>query len=321
MDTATATAPIANSELLIRFVEVWHADQETHKVVPVNAIAMPENASQSSASPYIHSDELQAMVSEACQSKSVAFIRHTDSSLDALSEHTGCQIVAILCIPVVRERAVQGAVLLGLSDVYGAIEIWGRDDRDELSISDGHYAGLPSFEYITRYTRFPKGAGLPGGVWKSGSARVARKLDKSSAFIRSFGCDPATVSAAVALPIADSLGFPKSVLMFLQAAKHPLSRSSVLLTGAMAPSSNNDDEPPRFQVETVQPVDDCADIPATTTESSSPPQTEQWTREIESALAIGAPLIMNHEGPLGDHQLVWPIYNDQGLASVLIMTF
>lgn len=321
MDTATATAPIANSELLIRFVEVWHADEDTQRLVPINAIAMLEEASESSPSPHSHSEELQAMVSEACQSKSVAVIRHTDCSLDALNEHIGCEIVAILCIPVVQERSVKGAVLLGLSSVYGAVEVWKRDDRDELSISDGHYAGLPSFEYITRYTRFPKGAGVPGGVWKSGLARVARKLDKSSAFIRSFGCDPATVSAAVALPIADSLGFPKSVLMFLQAARHPLSRSSILLTGSMQSSSSQEDLPPSFQIESVHPVDDYASLQKTENDSSDPTQTDKWTRQIESALAVGAPLIANHKAGIGNHQLIWPIYSDQGLASVLIMTF
>lgn len=319
MDTATVTEQIANADLLIRFVEVWHTDEASQRLVPMNAIAMDESSSHSISVQHAHSEEMLSIVRDTCEAKKVAIIRENDCSLAPFSQHVNCRIASVLCIPIVQKLDVRGAILIGFSNVHGAAEVWGRDDRDELAIMDGHYSGLPSFEYITRYTRFPKGAGIPGGVWKSGLARVARKLDQSSAFIRSFGCDPANVSAAVALPIADSLGFPKSVLVFLQAALQPLARSTVLLSGSM--QATNDNQLPNFRIESIQPVDGSSDDVKFDTQTADSKQVERWERDIESVLSAKVPLLMNDDTPDGNHRLIWPVYSEQNLASVLIMTF
>lgn len=329
MNTATAPQQILNSDLLIRFVEVWHIDEVSQQPMPMNAIALNENSSQSAASQHVHPDEVQTMVRAACESKTVAMIDNTDDALALLSQHVGCEIALIVCVPVVQKREVRGAIVIGLSDVHGAIEVWGRDDRDELAIINGHYSGLPSFEYITRYTRFPKGAGLPGGVWKSGAAKVANKLEKSSAFIRSFGCDPASVSAAVALPFADMLGFPKSIVMFLQADQQPLSRHTMLLSGTTtqeatqtdSAASNSDEIPAVFQIESVQAVHDFRNPATAENQFLDQYQQQGITKDIQSVIAANAPLLLKFDGPVGSHRLYWPIYGEQGLASVLIMTF
>ena len=330
MNTATATTQPSriqqakNSDLLIRFAEVWHTDEATQNLVPINAIVLNKNSAQATASEYCHSDQMLKMVRAACETKTVAMIRESDCSLASLTQHVGREITTVVCVPIVQKREVQGAILLGLSDVHGAVEIWGRDDRDELAIIDGHYSGLPSFEYITGYTRFPKGAGMPGGVWKSGLARVARKLDKSSAFIRSFGGDPANLSAAAALPIADSLGFPKSILLLLEAASQPLSRNTVLLSGSVSSNSaetSDDDQPPRFQIETIQPFDQSAQTRSNEKDFADTKQIEQWDRDIHSVLTINAPLLISDSHSNENPRLIWPIYSEQNLASVLIMTF
>ncbi|MEP3478991.1 MAG: hypothetical protein ABJZ55_07075 [Fuerstiella sp.] len=333
MNTATVPQQILNTDLLIRFVEVWHIDEASQQPVPMNAIALNDDSSQPTPSQHVHSDDIQAILRSACETKTVAMIDSTDDALVSLSQHVGCEISLMLCFPIVQERQVRGAIVIGLSDVHGAIEVWGRDDRDELAIINGHYSGLPSFEYITRYTRFPKGAGLPGGVWKSGVAKVANKLEKSSAFIRSFGCDPASVSAAVALPFADMLGFPKSVVMFLQAAQQPLSRHTMLLSGTTtqdsnqtdSADSNSDEIPAVFQIESVQAVYDSRN-PATADDQfqdqfQDQDQQQSITKDIQSVIATNAPLLLKFDGPVGSHRLVWPVYGEHGVTSVLIMTF
>ena len=52
----------------------------------------------------------------------------------------------------------------------GAIELWHNDpDKSyEMRLVDGYYGTADMFEFNSRHTRFPRGFGLPGRVWKSG---------------------------------------------------------------------------------------------------------------------------------------------------------
>ena len=112
--------------------------------------------------------------------------------------------------------------MFGLAVGNGGLEIWSRDDRDELAISGSYYQGLPSFEFISQHVRFPKGAGLPGACWKEDRPRIIAQPQTAPDFIRSFDRDPAHLGDCVGLPIGREYGFPAAILLLLSDENLPL---------------------------------------------------------------------------------------------------
>ena len=51
-----------------------------------------------------------------------------------------------------------------------------------MKLADGYYGAADMFEFNSRYTRFPRGYGLPGGVWKSSMPLIVKDLYNSRAF-------------------------------------------------------------------------------------------------------------------------------------------
>jgi len=128
----------------------------------------------------------------------------------------------MIAIPIYREFILVDVIVLGLSDGNGGFELWTRDDRDELGISGACYRGLESFEFISRYVKFPKGAGLPGHAWKHGQPKIIDRPQTNPEFIRSFDRDPAHIERCIGLPIGREYGFPASVLLMLSDVQTPI---------------------------------------------------------------------------------------------------
>lgn len=130
----------------------------------------------------------------------------------------------MIAIPVYCEFTLLNVIVIGFDSGNSGLEIWTRDDRDELSISGSYYDGLASFEFISRYVRFPKGAGLPGSCWKTGRPRIIENPSKDPDFIRSFDRDPTEPVQCVGLPISREYGFPASILLLLSDIERPLAK-------------------------------------------------------------------------------------------------
>ena len=70
--------------------------------------------------------------------------------------------------------------------------------------------------------RFPKGAGLPGSVWKSGDAGIATDLPQNDRFMRSFAADDAELNTGLGLPVGTFGGHSESVLVLLSSHSRPI---------------------------------------------------------------------------------------------------
>lgn len=145
--------------------------------------------------------------------------------LQQLGTRKGLDLSALVAFPVIRGHEVLSVVVLGISPGPGAFEVWSRDDRDELSISASYYSGLKSFELISRHVRFPKGAGLPGTVWKTGRCQLAGNLAHSPGFMRSFAADETELNTGLGLPVGSSAGNCDSVLLMLSSYAKPVARA------------------------------------------------------------------------------------------------
>lgn len=77
-------------------------------------------------------------------------------------------------------------MLLGRrSEHPGCVEVWDvTDELDVLKHGRGYYAHCSEFERFSPYIQFPRGTGLPGRTWLSGSVEVMEDVRTSNAFIR-----------------------------------------------------------------------------------------------------------------------------------------
>ncbi len=68
----------------------------------------------------------------------------------------------------------------------GAIELWtnGPEEAHFMSLADGYYGAAEMFEFNSRVTKFPRGYGLPGRVWKKEMPMLVKDLFNSRSFLR-----------------------------------------------------------------------------------------------------------------------------------------
>ncbi len=159
------------------------------------------------------------------QQRPVILQGENSAVLQHVIDISGLPIEVLLAIPVYRDYQLVNVVVFGLTAGCGGVEIWSRDDRDELAISGSYYEGLSSFEFISQYVRFPKGAGVPGACWKDGRPRIIAQPHAAPNFIRSFDKDPAQLSQCIGLPIGREYGFAGSVILLLSDEAKPLARN------------------------------------------------------------------------------------------------
>ena len=193
MNTMTTEPPTMTSEslTLINYVEVW--------TLPENDDGASAEFLQLSHAYAIDHDRTRAVstsgknklgegvAGSAWKQHGPVILQGENSAvLQHVRSNAGVPITALLAIPVYRDYHLINVIVFGVTDGNGGIEIWTRDERDELAISGSYYEGLPSFEFISQYVRFPKGAGVPGACWKDGRPRIVPQPHAAPGFIRSF---------------------------------------------------------------------------------------------------------------------------------------
>jgi hypothetical protein len=133
-----------------------------------------------------------------------------------------------VAMPVMAGDELKAVVVLFCGDDeahVGAIELWHNDpDRSfEMRLVDGYYGTADMFEFNSKYTKFPRGFGLPGRVWKANMPLIVKDLYRSQSFLR--------WEEAVEIGINRGLGIPYShasgqtwVMTFLSALGTPIAR-------------------------------------------------------------------------------------------------
>lgn len=299
-----------SNDLLICYVELWLPSVDASRLDRVAARSVPHQARAQSRQA-ISVVPGEGIAGAAWKQNSAVLLQEDPSDLlKRLGTEFDVRPAAVIALPVFRELEIRGVMVLGINNDFGAAEIWKRDDRDELTITAGHYSGLPSFQFITQYTRFPKGAGVPGAVWQSRRPLVTQNLEQNSGFIRSFGNDPAKVSAAIGLPIGTSAGFAASVLVFLQADCFALSRRTELLSCSIEPATDSSEE-------TIHVTSNV--VVGTAEEQSG----TEWHRDLAVSIHQSAApgMIDCDDHPEIDFRIGWPVFVGNELANILSLTF
>ena len=114
-------------------------------------------------------------------------------------------------------------VLCGDDDErIGAIEVWTEADG-VLKLDDGYYGAAKQFEWVSQHTQFPRGQGLPGGVWAASTPMLMRDLGSGYKFIRAESAGKAGLTTGLGLPVPVP-GGDVFILTLLSALGTPIAR-------------------------------------------------------------------------------------------------
>jgi hypothetical protein len=130
--------------------------------------------------------------------------------------------------PVLAGDRLTAVVVLfcGDDDAHiGAIELWHNDPATahKMSLVNGYYGTADMFELNARYTKFPRGFGLPGRVWKSGMPLIVKDLHHSKAFLRWQEATEIGINRGLGIPYLHASG-QTWVLTLLSAPDTPIAR-------------------------------------------------------------------------------------------------
>ncbi|WP_375173625.1 GAF domain-containing protein [Pseudooceanicola sp.] len=134
-------------------------------------------------------------------------------------------LTSAVAVPVFAGATLK-AVLVVLcgddEDRTGAIEVWSEQDG-LLMLDDGYYGAAKHFEWVSQHTHFPRGQGLPGGVWSSLTPMLMRDLGSGYKFIRADSAAKAGLTTGLGLPVPVP-GDRTFVLTLLSAKGTPIAR-------------------------------------------------------------------------------------------------
>src|SRR6185369_3979773 len=107
----------------------------------------------------------------------------------------------------------------------GALELWHNDPEvsHEMGLVDGYYGTADMFEFNSRHTKFPRGFGLPGRVWKAGMPLIIKDLYRSKAFLRWQEATEIGINRGLGIPFPHASG-ETWALTLLSARDTPIAR-------------------------------------------------------------------------------------------------
>jgi len=133
-----------------------------------------------------------------------------------------------VALPVFAGKELTAVVVLFCGDDethVGAIELW-HNDADkayEMTLVDGYYGSAEMFEFNSRHTKFPRGFGLPGRVWKLNMPLIIKDLYHSKTFLRWREAVEIGINRGLGIPYPQASG-KTWVMTFLSARDTPIAR-------------------------------------------------------------------------------------------------
>ncbi len=170
----------------------------------------------------------------------------------------------------------------------GAIEVW-REDNRLLMLEDGYYGAAKHFEWVSKHTHFPRGQGLPGGVWASMTPMMMRDLGSGYRFIRADAAGKAGLTTGLGLPVPTP-GHDTYVLTLLSARGTPLARRFEMWDARSAAIGSKKEA---ILVDGICEREGALWVD----ETGTPARAKAWEGPVGRALGSGLPVV--ERGPAG----------------------
>ncbi len=194
----------------------------------------------------------------------------------------------------------------------GAIEVWSELDG-LMMLDDGYYGAAKHFEWVSQHTHFPRGQGLPGGVWSARTPMLFRELGSGYRFIRADSAGKAGLTTGLGLPVPVPHD-RQFVLTLLSARGTPIARRYEIW----------DARPERVGKSPAAVLTDgiCErDGPLWTDDNDAPPRRVTVNQgNIGKVLATGLPLVVSGSPALTESygsMVALPIYQAGAIAHIV----
>ena len=201
----------ATYQHIIHAAEVWTSD-ESSALRPVNPAE--------GLSPGVAKGVVERTVAEL----SPVIINRNDLQSSSDSDTYD----ALMGLPVIVDRNVRACLVLSITCpelALGAVEIWSRDNRDELGLNGAVFVGLSRFASISDRVKFPRGSGLPGQSWEDREPKLITGLGTSPNFMRAAGARAGGLDIGVALPVMTTEHELNSVVLLLSSKSTPIAKA------------------------------------------------------------------------------------------------
>ncbi len=323
----TTTRNAAGCATLVQSIEVWSLADDGETMRLDDEVHWEEGASiRPVAERSVRSGE--GMVGMAWKQRDAIILNEGDSVARNYSFAADTRKPeAWVAYPVLVGHDVQQVIVLGIAPGPGAFELWSRDDRDEVSVSASYYVGLKSFEFISRYVRFPRGAGLPGTVWKTGQPKLVSNLSQSPGFMRSFAADETELNIGLGLPIGGSTGTSGAVLLLLSSPAKPIAVGFEIwqpmpAAGAVANRSPGDGSG-MTRVAADWTSFNVGQSPVGTSSATADivAQACRTSRPVLTAATSGASTSATRSGGVLRALLAMPVFESRELTAVVVLAF
>ncbi|MGF1501206.1 MAG: GAF domain-containing protein [Paracoccaceae bacterium] len=308
---APATAPLDGPRTFIEVTEVWVPDATGERLVLASGIygdlaafaaaSGQESFARGEGLPGKAWDEARPVVLKAFRG---SYFKRTEAA-----EAAG--LTAGVAVPIFagdRLKAVL-TVLCAADEIRtGAIEVWhAASGSDVLTLEDGYYGAASHFEWVSQRTEFPRGLGLPGGVWAAGAPILMRDLGAGYRFIRAESAGRAGLTTGLGLPVPSPAAGAR-VLALLSARGTPIAR--------------------RFEVWEVVPARGDHPAEAVLVDGlcaregplwGTPQRVAAWRGPLGEAVATGLPLAREGVAGLpGDHRamVAFPVHTRGELSHI-----
>lgn len=210
-------------DTFIQVSEIWIPEGDTlvHAGGNYGTLAKFEDASRRTSFP-----KGEGLPGKAWADRRPVVLKGFDGSYFKRTEAAAeAGLTTAVAVPVFADDALKAVlvVLCGDDDQRtGAIEVWHEHDG-LLMLDDGYYGAAKHFEWVSQHTHFPRGQGLPGGVWASQTPMLMRDLGSGYKFIRADSAAKAGLTTGLGLPIPVP-GDETFVLTLLSAKGTPIAR-------------------------------------------------------------------------------------------------
>lgn len=190
----------------IEVTEVWTPDAETGRLTLASGIYgdLHDFKAASDDESFAEGEGLPGKAWAEARPVVLNGFRGSYFKRTAAAEAAG--LTTAVAIPVFAGSILKGVLVFLCADDderVGAIEIWheGSEQSGVMRLADGYYGAAKHFEWVSHRTQFPRGQGLPGGVWAAGAAMLMRDLGNSYRFIRAESAGAAGLTTGLGLPV------------------------------------------------------------------------------------------------------------------------
>lgn len=242
--TARPHSRVSGPSVSIAAAEVWQIDDVSQTLVLFERCSL---SSSPFAKELLRGPGLGAAIAQQSITVRAPQIESCES-LDLFEDISG--IDCLVAFPSFVGKQVQGVLVLALQhgpEGRGAIELWSRNERDELGLLQSHFANLDLLARISPFVKFPRAAGLPGQTWDARTPKIIEDLHRDRNFMRASAAKQDGLTTGLSLPLMRSEYDLEAVLVFLSSAASPLAR----IFEIWRPLGIEEDEVPQLVCETL----------------------------------------------------------------------